>query len=253
MKRILLVRHCQSEHHVNEDARDWPDCRNGLTELGCRQAEALAARLKRDVGGCACRIYAGTQARAAQTAEIIAAALSAQPGSAPELRGGPDRLQPDNPAVQPAPAPEPREWGNPAPEGAKAEAIGDPNGDRTAWLFDTRLAAGIETWREFHARVCRFMDRLAGTLRPDILPIRMTHGGTLSNIVVWWLSLPLDALPERTCFAGSPASVSVLRRNEYDHPVIERLNDRSHLHEAGFSEDMLGVLENPGPGRGGKC
>ena len=253
MKRILLIRHCQSEHHVNKDARGWPDCRNGLTDLGRRQAQALAGRLKRQLGACACRLHTSTQARAAQTAEIIAAALSVQPAPASELCGGPGGRQPGNPAVQPAPEPDLREWGSSAPEGAYSQVSGDPNDDRTAWLFDTRPAAGIETWREFHARVCGFMDRLAAALDPDILPILVTHGGTQSNIVVWWLGLPLDVLPERTCFAGSPASLSVLRRNEYDHPVIERLNDRSHLCEAGLADDVLGVLENPGPGRGAVC
>jgi broad specificity phosphatase PhoE len=59
------------------------------------------------------------------------------------------------------------------------------------------------------------------------LPVLVTHGGTLSNLVVAWLGLPLDVLPERTCFSAIPGSISVLKRNRYGNPMIDRLNDRA--------------------------
>ena len=102
--------------------------------------------------------------------------------------------------------------------------------DNSNWsLFDWRPFPEAETWREFHTRVAAAMDRLAGTCSDTTLPILVVHGGTLSNIVVWWLGLPLDALPERTCFAASPGSLSILQRNRHGKPVIERLNDCAHL------------------------
>lgn len=61
------------------------------------------------------------------------------------------------------------------------------------------------------------------------LAIFIVHGGTLSNIIVWWLGIPLDVLPERTCFSATPGSLSILKRNGYGNAVVERLNDRAHL------------------------
>ena len=102
--------------------------------------------------------------------------------------------------------------------------------DKSNWsLFDWRPFPEAETWREFYARVAATMEHVAQEHNEDDLPVLVVHGGTLSNIVVWWLGLPLDALPERTCFAASPGSVSMLKRNQYGNPVIERLNDRAHL------------------------
>ena len=89
--------------------------------------------------------------------------------------------------------------------------------------------AAAETWREFHARVVAAMDDVAQQAGDEALSILVVHGGTLSNIVLWWLALPLDALPERTCFAATPGSLSVLETNRFGNHVIERLNDRAHL------------------------
>lgn len=210
MNRIILIRHCQSAHHVDTSA--GPD--SDLTDLGRRQAAAIAARLMRDLAGASCRLYTSDLKRAAQTAKAITQALGLTATAAVELREGYSAPRPNN---------------RPEPAGSGGDA-------RTQFLFDSRPAPEIETWREFHARVCTFMDGLVDSLEPGQMPIVVTHGGTMSNIVTWWLRLPLDVLPERTPFAASPASISVLRRNQYDNPVIERLNDISHLYQAGLAD-----------------
>ncbi len=211
MKRIILIQHCQSQHHVDSSAGSDSE----LTGLGRRQAEAVAARLKQDLADTPCRLYSSDLKRAAQTAEIVGEALGLATQFAPELRefdGG-------------SAAGKSRRWAeeNFSPEWATS-------------LFDSRPCPGAETWREFQARVSNYMDGLVEKHGPQYLPILVVHGGTLSNIVVWWLRLPLDDLPERTPFAASPASISVLRRNQYGNPVIERLNDRSHLYRTGLAE-----------------
>nr|WP_231920282.1 phosphoglycerate mutase family protein [Microlunatus soli] len=45
MQSIYLVTHPQAEHHVAGLVGGWYD--SDLTELGCRQAEAIAAELER--------------------------------------------------------------------------------------------------------------------------------------------------------------------------------------------------------------
>ncbi len=102
--------------------------------------------------------------------------------------------------------------------------------DRSNWsLFDWRPFPEAETWREFYTRVAAAMERVAGRHSDEELAIFSIHGGTLSNIVVWWLGIPLDVLPERTSFSATPGSLSVLNKNQHGNPVIGCLNDRSHL------------------------
>ncbi|MHC4715919.1 MAG: histidine phosphatase family protein [Planctomycetota bacterium] len=207
MKTVFLVQHAQSQHHVNRQARLWPDVRNGLTEHGQRQAEALAARLRADIGERPCQVYASPMQRAAETAGIVARQLDVTPVSVHDLHEYNGRFAMERTSD------------------GRERAV-----DESAWsLFDQRPFPEAETWREFHARVAAAMDELKPRVHDDSLPVLVVHGGTLSNIVLWWLGLPLDALPERTSFAASPGSLSVLETNRFGKPVVERLNDRAHL------------------------
>ena len=206
MQTLLLVQHCQSHHHVNSCANLWPDSRNGLTELGQRQAQAVAVRLHSEVAGQTCRLYTSC-IRAAETAEIIGSHLGCPPQAVPGLHEFNGRFAMERTEDGP-------EWVT----------------DNTNWsLFDWRPFPEAETWREFHARVCRAMEDIARQITAQEVPVLVLHGGSISNVVVWWLGLQLDALPERTCFAASPGSLSVLRKNKYGKPVVVGLNDRSHL------------------------
>ncbi len=69
--RLYFVRHGESEANVSHviSNRGW---KHGLTETGCEQARALAARLR---GHSIARIYTSPLMRAVQTAEILAGAL----------------------------------------------------------------------------------------------------------------------------------------------------------------------------------
>ena len=44
MGNIILIQHCQSEHHVNNMSGGWTD--TPLTELGRKQAEMIGEKLK---------------------------------------------------------------------------------------------------------------------------------------------------------------------------------------------------------------
>ena len=177
MKVLLLIQHCQSEHHVTNLTGGWTD--TPLTEFGRRQAAAVAGRVAQMVGKDPCRIYASDLRRASQTAEIVARKLHVEPVAAPELRE-------HNGGIATGKT---REW---------AEA----NIDMDNWsLFD---------W----------------------------HGGSISHVVVWWLGLRLDVLPDRHPFAGSPGGLGVLRVNRYARRVVSVLNDLSHLREADLEKDI---------------
>ena len=47
MDEIILVQHCQSEHHINELSGGWTD--TPLTEIGRAQAKKAGQRLKNEI------------------------------------------------------------------------------------------------------------------------------------------------------------------------------------------------------------
>jgi broad specificity phosphatase PhoE len=215
VKSIVVVQHCQSMHHVNADACLWPDKKNGLTERGRRKAICLASRLQSEVGQRPCGLYCSDMQRTHETAQILSERLSEIPTQIAGLRGWNGRF-----AIE-------------RTESAETTEIDDSH-----WSsFDWRPVPAAETWREFYERTIACMDKLVTKHDPDRTPILVVHGGTLSNIVAWWLRLELDALPERAPFLASPGSLNMLRINRYGNPVIGRLNDTAHLDAHGLSDN----------------
>lgn len=207
MNKIVLIQHCQSQHHLDDQKR-FPDSGNGLTALGKRQARMVAERLSEWCATCSVSLYSSDMTRARETAEVLGQRLHIEPQLHAELR----------------------EWSDPLALARRSKPTSSSSQDGQS-LLDWRPYDEHETWREFYARVSGFMARLSQDDFEGAAPVVVTHGGTLSNIVVWWLQIPLDVLRERTCFAATPGSISVLKRNRYGTPVIETLNDRAHLAE----------------------
>ena len=81
---LILVRHGESDHLVNETTGGWSESQ--LTTRGKTQAtytsQTLAAKLPCDTFG----FYASDLLRAKQTAEIIGDAINVAPVLCPELR-----------------------------------------------------------------------------------------------------------------------------------------------------------------------
>lgn len=211
MTPIILVRHGHAEHIDGCMTGGWTDTM--LTELGRRQAAALASRLRDELQGAPVKLYCSDLRRARETAEYIAAALGLKPTP---LRG----LREINNGV--------------AKDKTKEEArmhFREP----TEPLLDWQIYPGAETWRQFHLRVSECMDALAGDETPLIL---VTHGGTIVHVIGWWLGLDM-ATVSRVYFDADPASVSVLTTNSFGDRVVSRLNDTSHLLEGGLHEGRL--------------
>jgi probable phosphoglycerate mutase len=184
-----------------------------LTELGRRQAACLAERLQHELAGRTCLHYCSELKRAAQTAQIIAQATGVEPITELGLKEYNNGLAAG------------RSWG-------EAERIMRPMREpRVDW----RPYPQAETQREFYLRVAEGMERLTRDPAPLLL---VTHGGTITNIVAWWLGLQLDQM-SRVSFPVAPASLSVLRINHWNEHVLERLNDTAHLHVQGLSQDIF--------------
>lgn len=208
---LIVVRHAESVHHVTGLTGGWTD--TGLTELGQRQAGLLAARLRGELGRQPLRILSSDLQRARQTADPIGRALGRSIELVPALR----------------------ELDNGAAAGMTQEQARGIAVEPSPPLLDWQPYPGAETWRRFYARVVGFMEQLIQEEpRPALL---VTHGGTIVNIVSWWLGLPLEQL-HRYSFDVAPASLTVLRVDPWDQNTIERLNDTAHLYAAGLAVPM---------------
>lgn len=132
--------------------------------------------------------------------------------------------------MTPNPVPELRELNNGVAAGKSQEEAKQYALEMTRPLLDWQPYPQAETWRQFYSRVAACMDRLARNQDAPLLLV--THAGTLINIVAWWLQLDIDMLC-KVSFDASPASLSVLRVNEWNERTIERLNDTTHLYAIG--------------------
>jgi probable phosphoglycerate mutase len=208
MGPIILIRHAQSEHHVTGMTGGWTD--TDLTEVGRRQARGLASRLKQEIATLPFRLYCSDLKRALQTADIIGRAIGVTPDPVPELR----------------------EFNNGIAASMSEEEAKQYARELTSPALDWQPYPEAETWRQFHSRVSACMDRLVSD--QEELLLLVTHGGTIINIVAWWLQLEIDMLG-KVSFAASPASISLLRLNQWSERTIESLNDTAHLYAAGLS------------------
>lgn len=204
MGRIVLVQHCQSEHHINEMSGGWTD--TPLTELGRKQAEIIAKKLRDGLDSSEYILYSSDLLRASQTAEIIGEQLGLEVNINKELRE-------INTGIATGKT---KEW---------ARANRNPR-KGSSFDLDYQEFQNGETWRQFYRRVCDCLELLCDTNEKNLLIV--THGGTLAYITAWWLQFSEHMLGT-AYFSASPASISVLTRNGFNQNVLEVFNDSSHL------------------------
>jgi probable phosphoglycerate mutase len=98
-------------------------------------------------------------------------------------------------------------------------------------LLDWRAYPGGETWREYYLRVAGCMERITRGLDRPLLII--AHGGTVVNVVAWWLRIPIEALSDIS-FITSNTGITILVETGLEERAIERHNDVHHLHAQGI-------------------
>ncbi|MEA3308394.1 MAG: histidine phosphatase family protein [Chloroflexota bacterium] len=211
MPTLILIRHGQSAHHVNGMTGGWTD--SPLTARGRQQATLLAARLTSALTGRALRLISSDLTRTRQTAEIIGAPLGLPAELAPALR----------------------EYNNGRAAGLTRTAARTLRQSITHTPLDGRPFPEAESWREFYQRVTGYLTELTREL--TVTTLLVTHFGTINNIVVWWLQLPIhnQRRPWTYC-AVDPTSLTVLQTNSQGEHVLGRLNDTAHLAGTGLSD-----------------
>jgi probable phosphoglycerate mutase len=141
----------------------------------------------------------------------------------------------DHTGVQPVPELGLREFNNGLAANKTQEEAEQLREPLPAWPLDWQPWPQSETWRQFYQRTVACMERLVKDGRQPLLLV--THGGTIVNIVAWWLELDAEWLT-RVSFATAPTSITVLRLNRWQERTIERLNDTAHLYGAGLAEPI---------------
>jgi probable phosphoglycerate mutase len=204
MRKIIVIQHCQSEHHINNMTGGWTD--TPLTELGRNQAELIGLKLKRELGEERYTIYSSDLMRAKQTADIIAKHLKLSVIEDKKLR----------------------EINTGIAAGKTKDWAREHRNPKTSSEFelDYQEFEGGETWREFYIRVCEGMKSIWDLDKENLIIV--THGCTLSYIIAWWMNFGFDMLG-KSFFSAQPGSISILEQNNYKQNVLSLLNDRSHL------------------------
>jgi broad specificity phosphatase PhoE len=210
LKQIIMVRHGQGTNNLpNSVIGSWSNVE--LTELGVKQAGAVAERLSNELKG-NFAVYASDLRRAKHTAEIICEKLDVTPNYALELREHNAGLA----------------SGMDRDEAMKLYIKMDPP------TLDWRPWSDAESWGEFYHRVASFMDILSEKEERVLI---VSHGGTIQNIIRWWLGTPLSDFFEYG-FGVANTSVTVLDYNQYGVKRIERLNDTTHYALIGSSNPI---------------
>ncbi len=204
MKKIIIIQHCQSEHHVNELSGGWTD--TPLTQYGRRQAYAIAQRLEGEIESEKYLIFSSDLLRAKETAEIIGGYLRLK---VKENQG----LREINTGIA---AGKTKEWvrNNESPR------------IKEGYDIDHLPFPMAETDRQFYKRVCECMEDFNSTEDSNLMIV--THGGTLSKIIAWWLKFTPEMINE-ACFLGTAGGITILNKSRYGQNALTLFNDTSHL------------------------
>jgi probable phosphoglycerate mutase len=205
MKTLYVVTHPQSVHHVEGRVGGWYD--TSLTDLGRRQAEAIAVRLATLCAEKAPRITASDLRRCSETAEIIGQHLSLAPRLTPNLREMSCGVAEGQPQAWLA---------------ARRLPVPDEGG-----LDDTGGIEGAETRRQTGTRIYRAMDEIFAD--PAACHIIVTHGFALTFVIAWWIGMPIESLG-RVNFPVTSGSITHLAEHSFwKSRAVVTLGDTSHL------------------------
>ena len=200
MSRLILVRHGITEFNSARRFAGYSDVE--LSTAGYSQVERLRDRLaneKIDV------VYSSDLRRALVTAEVISSGHKVDIVTCPELR----------------------EINYGDAEGLTFEEIGHhhPELAESITNFSLELSfPGGESFKEFIARTCQFLDRLNEHAREETILI-VSHGGALRTLVCALLGIDQSHWRK---FRFDNASLSIVETHP-QRAILSLLNDTSHL------------------------
>jgi probable phosphoglycerate mutase len=204
MKELILIRHGESEHHVNGYTGGWTDL--PLTDEGMAQARKTGPYLKYLLQGRPFTLISSDLLRAKSTAEAISASLKVPFSIAPELR----------------------ELNNGKAKGLKQSEAKLLKLPRTQPSLDWVPFPEAESWRMMFLRVAKYLDALEATAPADPV-VLVTHGNAMICMVNWWLRLTDERSLEDLMYTMDPCSISQFDVDKDGCRRVVRLNDTAHL------------------------
>lgn len=206
MKTIILIQHCQSEHHIKKmigGATDW-----NLTEYGQLQANNIGRKICNEFNG-DWTIYSSDLRRAKQTAEIIAGYMSNGQGNIINCR-----------------------------KELREQDFGIATGKSSEWFNEHRIEMkpntpmiyhrpieGAETGKEVYSRVAKFMVEINESKDEQVIIVG--HGGSCQMVAAVWLGISVEML-EKAALIGGAGGVSVLTERFDGAKVIKLWNNMSY-------------------------
>jgi len=202
MKKVYIIQHCQSEHHVNTLTGGWTD--TPLTLLGKKQAHAVAKEL-RMMGVSNFKLISSDLKRAYMTAQEIAKEFSVEINTLEMLR----------------------EINN-----------GEAKNKTKEWAFNNKLSSsdrlevdqkdwdGAETPRELHNRMSTFINQYIVNTQTDIVIV--SHGVAIGYLISSWLGITPEQMRD-TFIKGSAGGISIISVSPLGQNILTLFNNTSFL------------------------
>lgn len=202
MKELILVRHGESEHHVQGLTGGWTN--TGLTDLGKKQAELTGYRLQSFVRGRTPVLYASDLDRAVLTAQIIGKIIGLTPQFEEALRE--------------------MNWG--IAIDMTLEKAQEIELEKTEPLIDWVPFPGAESRRMLYERLSKYLNMIEE--KQEDFVILVSHGNAIKTCIYWWLEISL-AMQSQLDFDIDACSITHLRINEWEEKTLSVLNSSDHL------------------------
>lgn len=203
MKNLIIIQHCQSEHHINDLAGGWTD--TPLTSLGRKQAAKLAKSLSKEIETKDYEIFSSDLLRSSQTAKIIGNTFGLDIHLTKNFRE--------------------RNFGIATGKTKKwfdENIIPLENNDE----LEHKLFDGSESLKEFNERIVEKLEFIdsSGVEKAIIV----THGGVVGHIILWWLNLSLDFF-RHSIFGTKVGGVTKLELSWNNKKMLRTLSDDSYV------------------------
>lgn len=203
MGKIIIVQHCQSEHHVNELTGGWTD--TPLTELGENQAIEVAKELQKIGLSGDFELYTSDLKRASMTASKIEQNFGQKMILTKVLREHNNGL---------------------ASEKTKKWARENILINSKHVELDKPLWEEAEIPRELFDRVKKFNDSVLMDIERDIVIV--SHGIAIGYLIMSYLNLESDSI-QHSFISGSPGGISILTKSRMGQNTLNMFNSVSHL------------------------
>lgn len=210
MRRVYVVAHPESQHHVDGLVGGWHD--SDLTSKGHEQSAAIARRLREMIPvGETVAVHSSDLKRTVQTAAHIAPVFGVEAQARRSLReksygvaGGRPQAWLDERFIPPP---------------ADGDRMGHHEG-----------VDGSETKRAFAERIYGALAAIESD--PATHQVVVTHGFVVTFLVAAWIRMPLEATGYVN-FRSSSGGITLLGEDDFFHNrAVLSLNETTHLQSA---------------------